>query len=154
MPKDHGSSAGQPARPARLQGTARTLALEIAAEARAEWGYTSDLIATTFRKHRELGSGDRRLISETVYGLVRWERRLEAIVEDLLARRRGRKEPVAPAALAALKLLVYELREGPTVAPEAARDEGRGLAGADVDVEAAVGADAGLAGHRGLDREA
>src|SRR6202008_4113591 len=67
-----------------LRGRARALTLQIAAEARAEWAYTSDVIARSFRTHRELGSGGRRLISETVYGLVRWHRRLAAIVEDIV----------------------------------------------------------------------
>ena len=56
---------------------------QIAAEARAEWGFASDLIARAFRAHRELGSGDRRLCSETVYGLIRMDRRLDAILEEL-----------------------------------------------------------------------
>src|SRR3990170_7743306 len=76
--------------PARLRGHTRALVLEIAAEARAEWAYTSDVIARAFRSHRELGSGERRLASETIYGLVRWHRRLQAIVDDLV-RGRGKK---------------------------------------------------------------
>jgi len=67
----------------RLRGTARALTLEMAAEARAEWGFASDIIARTFRKHRELASSDRRLCSETVYGLIRMNRRLDAIVDEL-----------------------------------------------------------------------
>ena len=76
----------------QLSRAARVLALEIAAEARAEWGYASDIIARAFRAHRELGSSERRLIAETVYGLVRWDRRLDAIVDELVrgARPRGR----------------------------------------------------------------
>jgi len=42
-------------------------------------GFLTDIMASAFRANRQLGSGDRRLISETVYGLVRWERRLEAV---------------------------------------------------------------------------
>ena len=79
------STDSQPA--PRLRGRARALALEIAAEARAEWAYTSDVIARAFRTHRELGSSERRLIAETVYGLVRWHRRLAAIVDELMRRR-------------------------------------------------------------------
>ena len=67
----------------RLTGGARALTLEIAAEARAEWGFASDLIARAFRAHRELSSSDRRLVSETVYGLIRMDRRLGAILEEL-----------------------------------------------------------------------
>ena len=70
----------------RLQANARAIALEIAAEARAEWGFASEIIARTFRAHRELASGDRRRISETVYSLIRMDRRLDAILEELLGR--------------------------------------------------------------------
>src|SRR5262245_36318478 len=96
----------------RLSGAARALALEIAAEARAEWAYTSDIIATAFRQHRELPSRDRRLVAETVYGVVRWDRRLDAIVDELLASRRDRREVPGPAALGELKLIAYELQQG------------------------------------------
>jgi hypothetical protein len=61
-------SASPPSLAPRLRGQARALALELYAEARAEWGYASDLIASAFRKQRQLGSGDRRLVAETVYG--------------------------------------------------------------------------------------
>jgi hypothetical protein len=42
----------------RLSGNARALALEIAAECRAEWGFATDIVARAFRAHRELPSGD------------------------------------------------------------------------------------------------
>src|SRR5690349_8241274 len=96
----------------RLRGHARALALELAAEARAEWAYTSDLLSSAFRTHRELGSADRRLVAETVYGLVRWDRRLTAIIDELLAGRRGPQETVSAVTRDELKLLVYELRQG------------------------------------------
>src|SRR6185436_2040577 len=113
MPK--GSS---PTLAPRLRGAARALTLELFAEARAEWGYASDLLASAFRKQRQLGSGDRRLVAETVYGLIRWDRRLEAITEEILARRRERREALSPVARAELKLLIYELRAGLTVQAE------------------------------------
>jgi 16S rRNA (cytosine967-C5)-methyltransferase len=138
----------------RLNGGARTLALEIAAEARAEWGFASDLIARGFRAHRELSSGDRRLCAETIYGLVRMDRRLGAILEELVGR-----EPIPPHARDELKLLIYEARSGIPVGALAA--DARRLAaairpggGAPLDLERAVADDAGLGAHRGLDREA
>ena len=73
----------------RLQAGPRAIALEIAAEARAEWGFATDIIARTFRAHRELASGARRLIAETVYGLIRMDRRLDAIVDELRGGRAG-----------------------------------------------------------------
>src|SRR6478672_5909366 len=94
----------------RLQGEARRLALEIAAEARAEWGYASEIIARSFRAHRELASRDRRSVSETVYGLIRMDRRLGAILEELVGAS-GAAEP-SPLARDELKLLIYEARDG------------------------------------------
>ncbi|HVZ70973.1 MAG TPA: RsmB/NOP family class I SAM-dependent RNA methyltransferase [Polyangia bacterium] len=144
---------------ARLQGGSRALALEIAAEARAEWGFASDIIARSFRAHRELPSGDRRKISETVYGLIRMDRRLDAILEELRGQRRA-DAAVGPAAFAdlspvardALKLVIHELREG--LPPEAARDEAKRWLGAEVDLARVVDEDAGLGKRTGLEREA
>jgi 16S rRNA (cytosine967-C5)-methyltransferase len=126
------------------------LTLELAAEARAEWGYATDLISTAFRKHRELGSGDRRLVSETVYGLIRWDRRLDAIADELLARRRERREPLSLVARGELKLLIHELRQGATVAPE----ELRRLLHVEPDLTSLTGEEAGLGSRSGLEREA
>ena len=136
----------------RLRGNARALALQITAEARAEWGFTSELIARAFRQHRELGSADRRLVSETVYGLVRGERRLEAIVEEMCARRRVRREPLSPQARAELKLLVHELRQGVPVA--ALVEEARRLLQEEPHLADAAADDAGLGSRTGIDREA
>ena len=82
----------------QLQGSARALALEIAAEARAEWGFATDIVARAFRAHRELSSGARRLVSETVYGLIRMDRRLDAIVDELVPQAGKREAPLAPLA--------------------------------------------------------
>ena len=135
--------------PVRLQGAARALALEIAAEARAEWGFASEIIARSFRAHRELASGDRRRISETVYGLIRMDRRLDAILEELVGRE---LRELAPPARDALKLLVFEAREGLPLA--AAGAEAARLLGADVPFSRVVEEDAGLGKRTGLEREA
>lgn len=138
----------------RLSGGARALALEITAEARAEWGFASDLIARGFRAHRELSSGDRRLCAETIYGLIRMDRRLDAILEELVA-----GTPLAPHARDELKLLVYEARTG--IPLGALASDAKRLAAAirpggsfALDLERAVAEDAGLGARRGLDREA
>ena len=136
----------------RLRPEARELVLELAAEARAEWGFATDILARAFREHRELPSGDRRMVAETVYGLLRWERRLDAIVEELLGSARGRLRPVSDIAKQELKLLVYELRGG--IPAEALAADARRLAGRDLDLAAAAAPEAGLAGHDGNDREA
>jgi 16S rRNA (cytosine967-C5)-methyltransferase len=85
-----------------------------------------------------------------VYGLIRWDRRLEAITEEVLSRRRERKEPLSQVARGELKLLIYELRSGVTV--EA--DELRRLLHVTTDLTAITADDAGLEGRSGLDREA
>jgi len=136
-------------RSSRLQGAARSLALEIAAEARAEWGFASEIIARSFRAHRELPSGDRRRISETVYGLVRMDRRLDAILEEV-AGRRARELP--PTVRDELKLLVFEAREG--LPAEAVRADGERLLGASADFAGVAEEDAGLGRREGLEREA
>jgi 16S rRNA (cytosine967-C5)-methyltransferase len=136
------------------------LALEIAAESRAEWGYASDIIARAFRAHRELGSSERRKISETVYGLIRFDRRLGAIVDELLesvpgaGARMVAPSPVdfSPVARDELKLIALELREG--LPPEAARPDVRRLLRADLDLSLATAPDAALGRTVGADREA
>lgn len=142
----------QPLLVRRLSPRARSLVLEIAAEARAEWGFATDLLARAFRQERQLGSGERRQVAETVYGLLRWERLLEAIVNELLAAPRGQLRPVSETARQELKLVVYELRSG--VPAAALGGEARRLAGRDPDLARAVAAEAGLGSRSGLDREA
>ena len=137
-------------RAGRLSAGARALALEIAAEARAEWGFASEIIARSFRAHRELASGDRRRISETVYGLIRMDRRLDAILEELAGRE---LRELGPHARDELKLLVFEAREGLPV--EAAQAEaGRLLRSSGADFARVVADDAGLARRHGLERDA
>jgi 16S rRNA (cytosine967-C5)-methyltransferase len=136
----------------RLSPCARALVLELAAEARAEWGFATDILARAFRSERQLPSGDRRQVAETLYGLLRWERRLEAIVSELVASPGGRLRPVSEVARQELKLVVYELRNG--VPAAALASEVRRLAGRDLDLAAAVSEEAGLHGRVGRDREA
>jgi len=106
------------------------------------------------RANRQLGSGDRRLISETVYGLVRWERRLEAVVDELLALAQGRglPEALSPAGRQELKLIVYELRNG--LPAEAAKADVRRILRRDVDLTTVTADDAGLGHSAGIDRAA
>jgi 16S rRNA (cytosine967-C5)-methyltransferase len=136
----------------RLQGGPRAIALEIAAEARAEWGFATDIMARTFRAHRELASGSRRLIAETVYGLIRMDRRLDAIVDELTPRAGGRDAPLAPLARDELKLLVYEARSGVPVEGLAA--DAKRVSREPIDLERACADDAGLGSRSGVDREA
>jgi 16S rRNA (cytosine967-C5)-methyltransferase len=136
----------------RLSARAHALSLEISAEARAEWGFATDILARAFRERRDLASNDRRMVAETVYGLLRWERRLEAIVEEMLSSSRGRREIISAMARQELKLLVYELRNG--IPAEALKADVRRLAGRELDLDLAASDEAGLAGRDGVDREA
>jgi len=132
-----------------LTPRARALALQLAAEARAEWGFATEIMARAFRQDRQLASSERRQVAETVYGLVRGERRLAAIVDELLVRARRQ---VSTVARQELKLIVYELRNG--LPAEALKAEVRRLVGGELNLASAVADDAGLDGHAGLDREA
>lgn len=134
----------------RLKGNARTLALEMFAEARSEWGFATDVMARGFRTHRELSSGDRRLVSETVYGLIRMHRRIEAIVDQLLERAPERQ--LSPRMRDELGLLVFELRGG--AAPlEAVNADARRL-GLPLALDPAAAEDAGIGDREGLARDA
>lgn len=68
-----------------------------------DWGFVTDRLAATFRKETWIGSHDRRFIGETLYGLVRHLRRVDAALA------RGRKVQRAPRDLERLvALLVLE----------------------------------------------
>jgi 16S rRNA (cytosine967-C5)-methyltransferase len=139
----------------KLDPALRELTLEIAAEARAEWGFASDIIARAFRARRDLSSGGRRRVAEAVYGLIRMDRRLDAIVDSLP----GLGDELSPVLRDELKLLVLDLREGMPV--EAAESElvrlglGKGSRlGARIDLGGVTDEDAGLGARTGLEREA
>ena len=135
----------------RLSPRGRALTLEIAAEARAEWGFATDILARAFRERRDLPSSDRRMVAETVYGLIRWERRLDAIVDELLASK-TRREPVSAMARQELKLMVHEARHG--IPADLLRADAKRLVGRELDFTAAVADEAGLGHSEGVEREA
>ena len=68
-----GHSAQAPAPERRL-----ALLLELWQRTRLDWGFVTDRLAVAFRAHAWLGSHDRRFIAETLFGLVRGLRRLDA----------------------------------------------------------------------------
>jgi 16S rRNA (cytosine967-C5)-methyltransferase len=53
------------------------LVLELWKSTRIDWSFATGALARTFRAHRELGGRERRLVSETLYGLIRHLRRLD-----------------------------------------------------------------------------
>jgi 16S rRNA (cytosine967-C5)-methyltransferase len=139
----------------KLDPALRALTLEIAAEARAEWGFASDIIARACRARRDLSSGGRRRVAEAVYGLIRMDRRLDAIVDSLP----GLGAELSPVLRDELKLLMLDLREGMPI--EAAEGElarlglGKGSRlGARIDLGGVTDEDAGLGARAGLEREA
>ena len=71
-------------------GRLRALVLELWQRTRMDWGFVTDRLATTFRKETWIGSHERRFVGETLYGLVRHLRRVDAALE------RGRKQKRAP----------------------------------------------------------
>jgi 16S rRNA (cytosine967-C5)-methyltransferase len=112
------------------------LVLELWQRTRMDWGFVTDRLATTFRRETWIGSHERRFVSETLYGLVRHLRRVDAGLA------RGRKTQRAPRDLERLiALLVLER----LIEPErAARVAG------ELDWNAVAGIDAAIAGERKL----
>jgi len=99
-------------------GRLRALLLELWQRTRMDWGFVTDRLAQTFRKEKWIGSHERRFIGETLYGLVRHLRRIDAALD------RGRKVKKPPKDLERLlALLVLEK----LVPPEKAAQAERGL---------------------------
>jgi 16S rRNA (cytosine967-C5)-methyltransferase len=69
-------------------GRLRALVLELWQRTRIDWGFVTDRLSTTFRKETWIGAHDRRFIAETLYGLVRHVRRVDAALAA-----GGRKSP-------------------------------------------------------------
>lgn len=71
-------------------GRLRATLLELWQRTRMDWGFVTDRLSQTFRKETWIGAHERRFISETLYGLVRHLRRIDAALE------RGRKAKKSP----------------------------------------------------------
>ncbi len=98
-------------------GRLRALILELWQRTRMDWGFVTDRLATTFRKETWIGSHERRFIGETLYGLVRHLRRVDAAIA------RGRKTAKPPKDLERLlALLVLEKLIEPARAAKLERD--------------------------------
>ncbi len=117
-------------------GRLRALVLELWQRTRMDWGFVTDRLATTFRKETWIGSHERRFVGETLYGLVRHLRRVDAALA------RGRKTQRAPRDLERLlALLVLERLIEPARAA--------GVDG-ELDWNAVAGIDEAIAGERKL----
>lgn len=98
-------------------GRLRALILELWQRTRMDWGFVTDRLATTFRKETWIGGHERRFIGETLYGLVRHLRRVDAALA------RGRKTAKPPKDLERLlALLVLEKLIEPARAAKLERD--------------------------------
>ena len=115
-------------------GRLRALVLELWQRTRMDWGFVTDRLATTFRKETWLGSHERRFVGETLYGLVRHLRRVDAALA------RGRKTVRAPRDLE--RLLALFVLERLIVPARAARVAG------ELDWNAVAGIDDAIAGER------
>lgn len=56
----------------------RSIILDLWQQTRIDWGFVTDRLAGVFRRERWLSSNDRRLVAETLYGLIRHLRRIDA----------------------------------------------------------------------------
>lgn len=71
-------------------GRLRALLLELWQRTRMDWGFVTDRLSQTFRRESWVGAHERRFVSETLYGLVRHLRRVDAALA------RGRKVTKPP----------------------------------------------------------
>jgi 16S rRNA (cytosine967-C5)-methyltransferase len=117
-------------------GRLRALVLELWQRTRMDWGFVTDRLATTFRKETWIGSHERRFVGETLYGLVRHLRRVDAALA------RGRKTERAPRDLE--RLLALLVLDGLVEPARAARIDGA------LDWNAVAGIDDAIARERKL----
>ncbi len=102
------------ARAALAGGRLRGLILELWQRTRLDWGFVSDRLSQVFRKETWLGSSERRFVAETLYGLVRQVRRVDAAIT---AARRGPTKPLRDEQ----RLIAYFVLEGAITIDDASR---------------------------------
>jgi 16S rRNA (cytosine967-C5)-methyltransferase len=119
-------------------GRLRALVLELWQRTRMDWGFVTDRLAQTFRKETWIGAHERRFVGETLYGLVRHLRRIDAAIE------RGRSTKRAPRDLE--RLLALFVLEG-LIEPARAKQ-----AAPELDWTAVPGIDPAIAGERDVTR--
>ncbi|HEU4733608.1 MAG TPA: RsmB/NOP family class I SAM-dependent RNA methyltransferase [Kofleriaceae bacterium] len=127
-------------------GRLRALVLELWQRTRMDWGFVTDRLAQTFRKETWIGAHERRFIGETLYGLVRHVRRIDAALA------RGRKTERAPRDLErVIALLVLDRLIEPAHAARALGGPAASAAElAGIDWNAVAGIDAVIARERKL----
>jgi 16S rRNA (cytosine967-C5)-methyltransferase len=112
------------------------LVMELWQRTRMDWGFVTDRLAVAFRRETWIGSHERRFVSETLYGLVRHLRRVDAALA------RGRPTARAPRDLE--RLLALLVLEGLIEPARAARVIG------ELDWNAVAGIDEVIAQERKL----
>ena len=98
-------------------GRVRALVLELWQRTRLDWGFVSDRLSQAFRREAWLGANERRFVAETIYGMVRHLRRIDAAV--IAGARRG----ASPRDVE--RLVAYLVLEGLLPVADAARAEPR-----------------------------
>lgn len=139
---DHDKAhARNPARVLVEPGRLREVLLDAWQRTRMDFGFARDGLASLLRKQAGLGPGERRAVTETVFGMIRHLRRIdEALVAGGVPRRTAGPPPDA------LRVTAYLVLEG-GLAPEQATALAPG-----VDWNAAAGIDAHLARESRLTR--
>ena len=98
-------------------GRLRATLLELWQRTRMDWGFVTDRLSSTFRKETWIGAHERRFIGETLYGLLRHLRRIDAAIA------RGRTTKKTPQDMEWLiALFVLEKWITPAQAQQASRD--------------------------------
>ena len=72
--------------------TSRTLAYQILLHLEQKASHPDRLIRTTFDRHSRLDERDRALLTELVYGVLRWQGRLDWHIDEL-SRTRPTRSP-------------------------------------------------------------
>jgi 16S rRNA (cytosine967-C5)-methyltransferase len=119
------------AKSTRLQG----VLLDLWQRTRMDWGFVTDRLQEAFRAERSLGGDERRAVAETLYGMVRYLRRLDAALALGGLRAAGNAPDRA-------RLLAYLVLEAGLSAADAAQQF------TEVDWAAVAGADERLAADR------
>jgi 16S rRNA (cytosine967-C5)-methyltransferase len=84
----------------------RTLAYQILLHLEQKAAHPDRLIRTTLERHKALDARDRALLTELVYGVVRWQGRLDWHIDELSRTKPGK---IAPAVRVLLRLALYQV---------------------------------------------
>ncbi len=86
--------------------TSRTLAYQILLHLEQKASHPDRLIRTALERHSQLDERDRALMTELVYGVVRWQGRLDWHIDELS---RTRPDKIASAVRVLLRLALYQI---------------------------------------------